>query len=290
MTIKHLVLSGGGPILIQLLASIQELENKHFLSMSNIETMYGTSAGAIVAVMISLGFDWETLNNYVIKRRWNEIFPIHVQDILNSYSNKGIFNRTPIEKCFKPLFEAKDISVDITLKDFFTLTNREIHMYSFEINEYVLHDISYKTHPDLPVIQALHMTCAMPVLIAPVFMENGCYIDGGVACNYPLNYCIESGHNPDEIVGFTNKYSNVKSVVNENSNLLDFILTFLFKSIFNIHNNFIQPNIKNVVNCNTECLSLHTIQAALTNIDVRKSLFEQGIHDATAFLQENNSA
>ena len=40
-----------------------------------------------------------------------------------------------IEKCFKPLFDTKDIPLNITMKDFFTLTNIDIHMYSFEINE-----------------------------------------------------------------------------------------------------------------------------------------------------------
>ncbi len=48
MTIKHLVISGGGPIIIQMLASIQELEERNYLKMKDIESIYGTSAGAIL--------------------------------------------------------------------------------------------------------------------------------------------------------------------------------------------------------------------------------------------------
>ena len=118
MTIKHLVFSGGGPIMIQILAAIQELENKQYLNMNDIETIYGTSAGAIIAVMFSLKFDWQTLNDYIIKRPWHELFSIKVQNILDSYSKKGIFDIKTVEKCFKPLFDAKDISLDITLEDF----------------------------------------------------------------------------------------------------------------------------------------------------------------------------
>ena len=151
MTIKHLVFSGGGPIMIQILAAIQELEKKEYLNMNNIETIYGTSAGAILAVMFSLDFDWQTLNDYIIKRPWHDLFSIKVQNILDSYSKKGIFDSKTVEKCFKPLFDAKDISLDITLEEFFKLTNKEIHLFSFEINEYKLFDISYKSHPNLKV-------------------------------------------------------------------------------------------------------------------------------------------
>ena len=284
MTIKHIVLSGGGPVLIQYLSAIQELEQHNFLHMSDIESIYGTSAGAIVAVMISLKFEWETLNDYIIKRPWQDVFPIKVQNILDAYSKKGIFDISHIEKCFKPLFEAKNLSLYITLKEYYELTKIDIHMYSFEINDYIIHDISHKTHPDVTVLNAIHMSCAMPVLISPVFIDNGCFIDGGVACNYPLNFCLESGKKPEEIIGFKNKYSIEKTDITTDSTLLDYILNFLFKAIFNVHNNYIQQTIKNEILCNADYLSLHIIKNTLSSIEIRKTLFEKGICDANAFL------
>jgi predicted acylesterase/phospholipase RssA len=92
MTIKHLVISGGGPIMIQILSAFQELEKNNYVNMKNIETIYGTSAGAIIGIIFSLGFEWETINDYIIKRPWQDVFPIKVQKILDAYSNKGIFN------------------------------------------------------------------------------------------------------------------------------------------------------------------------------------------------------
>ena len=147
MAIKHLVISGGGPIMFQILSAIQELEKNNFLDMKNIESIYGTSAGAIIAVIISLKFDWETVNDYLIKRPWKDVFPVKVQNIFEAYTKKGIFDIKTIEKYFKPLFDAKDISLNISLEDFFKLTNVDIHMFTFEINSYKTQDISYKTHP-----------------------------------------------------------------------------------------------------------------------------------------------
>jgi predicted acylesterase/phospholipase RssA len=103
--------------------------------MDNIESIYGTSAGAIVGILICLKFDWETINDYIIKRPWQDVFPIKVQNILDAYAKKGVYDVKTIEKCFKPLFDAKDISLDINLIDFYNLTNIELHMFSFEVNE-----------------------------------------------------------------------------------------------------------------------------------------------------------
>jgi hypothetical protein len=58
MTIKHLVIAGGGPILVQVLGALQHLEKQKLIDLNNIETIYGTSAGAIVGILICLKFDW----------------------------------------------------------------------------------------------------------------------------------------------------------------------------------------------------------------------------------------
>lgn len=289
MTIKHLVISGGGPIMIQILAAIQELEKHNYIKMSDIETIYGTSAGAILAVMFSLHFDWQTLNDYIIRRPWHDVFAIKVQYILDSYAKKGIFDITTVEKCFRPLFHAKDIPLDITLEDFFKITNKEIHMFAFEINEYKVVDISHKTHPNLQLLVAIQMSCALPVLMTPVFMEDKCFMDGGVACNYPLNFCIDSGKNPDETLGFKNKYLDNKTIISEKSTLLDYVLNFLFKTIFDVHNNYVQPIIKNEVICDTSYLTFELLRSAIGDIDVRKDLFEKGKQSAIQFLSMQNS-
>lgn len=284
MTIKHLVISGGGPIMFQIISGIQELEKKKYFNMKDIETIYGTSAGAIIAVMISLGFDWETLNDYIIKRPWQDVFPFKVQNILDAYTKKGLFDIKTVEKCFKPLFDTKDISLDITLEDFFNFTKIEIHMFSFEVNEYITHDISYKTHPKLSLLKAVQMTCALPVLVSPVCIEDKCFIDGGVACNYPLNYCIDSGKEPNEILGFKNKYSDKRSNINNDSTLLDYILTFIFKAVLKLDNN-VQPTIANELIFDTEYLSIDILKNALSNHEIRRGLFEKGKQTTEKYLE-----
>ena len=284
MTIKHLVISGGGPVLIKVLGAIQHLEEAKFINMSEIETIYGTSAGAIVGILISLNFDWETINDYIIKRPWHDVFPLKVQNILDAYTKKGLFDKKNIEKCFKPLLDAKDIPIDINLEDFYKLTNKEIHFYTFEINDYKIEDISYLTHPKLSLIDAINMTAALPVLISPICIEDKCYIDGGLCSNYPLNYCIESGKNPDEILGFKNKYSDSKNNINMESTILDFLMSFLYKAIFSVNTDYNQPTIKYEVLCDSECVSFELLRNTLSNIEMRKDLLKNGVEAAKTFL------
>lgn len=283
MTIKHLVISGGGPILLQIIASIQYLETNNVFKLSDIETIYGTSAGAVIGVFICLQFDWETLNDYLIKRPWHEVFQLKAQNIFDSYMNKGIFDIKTIEKCFKPLFDAKDIPIDINLKDFYELTNVELHFFSFEMNEYKLEDISYKTYPELSLLTAVQMSCGVPLLFSPVFVYNKCFIDGGISCNYPLKNCIDSGKTPDEIFGFK-KILIRKNNINNDSTLIDFVLFFLYRALLSMSTDRFQPEIKNEIVYDTDFLSADLFHNCIINIENRRELFNQGTEIATEYL------
>jgi predicted acylesterase/phospholipase RssA len=284
--IKHLVISGGGPTMIQTLGSIQYLEENKFIDINNIETIYGTSAGAIIGVLICLKYDWTTLHDYIIKRPWQEVFPVNIQNIFDAYTKKGIFDDKTVIKCFKPLFDAKDISLNISLKDFYEYSKIELHMFSFEVNAFSVEDISYLTHPDLSLITAIQMSCALPVLMSPICGDGKCYIDGGVTCNYPLKNCIESNKNIEEILGFKNQYDDHnKNQIDSNSTLLDFITSFLFKLIHSVSsNNKLQTSITYEVICNADFLTISTLKSALYSIETREKLYTSGIESSIKFL------
>jgi len=290
MTIKHLVISGGGPSMIQSLAALQQLEENGFVNMKNIETIYGTSAGALVGILICLKYDWETINDYIIKRPWHDVFPIKVQNILDAYTKKGIFDIKTVEKCFKPLLDAKDLSMEITLEEFYKFSNIELHFFTFEINEFKMEDVSYLNYPTLPLLVAVQMTCGIPVLITPVCLDNKCYIDGGIVCNYSLKYCVDSGKKDEEILGLKNKYDKNSSLINIDSTMLDFLMTFLFKTVNSLNMDHIQPVIKNEVIFNTSHLSIDVLKNALRNIEVRKDLFNAGKETAVKFYENINKA
>jgi len=279
-------MSGGGPTMLQTLGALYYLANESFVNLKDIKTIYGTSAGAIIGLCIALNFDWETINDYIIKRPWHDVFPMKIQNILDAYSKKGIYDYKNIEKSFKPLFDAKDIPIDISMQHFYDITKIELHFISFEINEYKVVDISYLTHPTLPVLTAIHMTCALPILMTPVCLDGKCYIDGGTTCNYPLKICLDSGKELDEILGFKNKYNENKNNINEESTLLQFLTSFLYKAVFSLSTHDQQPEIQNEVICDVSHLTFDFLKEAVSSSEVRKSLFENGIESAKTFLHK----
>ena len=287
MTIKHLVLSGGGQLMIQLLGAIKHLEENKFIDLKDIESIYGTSAGAIVGVLICLKYDWETIYDYIIKRPWKDVFKIKVENILETYTKKGIFDYKTVEKIFKPLLDAKDIPLDITLEDFYKYSNIDLHFFSFEVNEFKIDDISYLTHPKLQLLTAIQMTCCLPFFLTPVCLDDKYYIDGGIVCNYPLKMCIDAGKNIDEILGFKNQYdSEKKSNINSESTLLDFFMCFFFKVIYSLNTDNLQPVIKYEFLCKTDKMTVDSLKNSLGDIEIRKQLFNDGKNDAISFLSK----
>jgi predicted acylesterase/phospholipase RssA len=284
MTIKHLVFSGGGPSMFQTLGCLQHLSESAYLELDKIETVYGTSAGAMVAVLVCLKYDWQTIRDYIIGRPWQDLFSVKVQGIFDAYTKKGIFDQSTIEKAFRPLFDAKDISMKITLSEFYAYSGIEMHFFSFEINEFKMVDVSYKSHPSLHLMTALHMTCSIPILMTPVCLDGKCYIDGGIICNYPLKYCLDTGKPEDEVLGFKNQYDDITNHIHSESTILDFILCFLFKVIQSMSVDRIQPSIKYEVLCCTNFLSIETIRTAMSSMDTRRSLYQSGIDAAIKYL------
>jgi len=294
MQIKHLVISGGGPSLFQTLGAIHHLYDEKIIQREKIETIYATSAGSVIGTLFCLKYDnFTDINNYLIQRPWKDVFSLKLQNILEAYHKKGIYDKSFFEKVFKPLFDAKDIPLNINLKDFYEYSGIEQHFFTFEINEFVLVDISYKTFPEISLIDALHMSCALPVIIAPVCIGNKCFIDGGVSCNFPLLHCTEAIQDTtDEILGFKNVYDDFyeKTRISSGSNLFEFIVNFLFKLVFNLASTIKHPDIfYHQVILNTTALTMCTMRKTVESSEERKRLFDCGVESAKEFIIKNKT-
>lgn len=283
--IKHLVLSGGGPNMLQILGSLDELSTNKILDLSKIESIYATSAGALVATLICLKHSFESIKKYLIERPWEKLFNLKVEDFIKLYNTKGLYGIDIFYKCFKPLLISKQLNLYITMREFFDYSKIEIHFYTFEINEYKLVDISYLTHPELKLIEALQMTCCLPLLVEPVIDDAKCYIDGGLSCNYPLNFCLNRENiDKNEILGFKNNYKTTKNVVNENSSVVEYIFNFLLKAIFYVNTDNLQPNIPNEIICDTNYMTYELLKKTLSDSKIRLDLYNDGIETAKKFI------
>ena len=292
MPIKHLVISGGGPLGFRYLGALQKLEQDGFWHLDDIETIYGTSIGAIIGTFICLKYDWETLNKYIIERPWHDAFKVNAKQLLDSYYNKGLFDKKLAEIIFKPLLEAKDLTLNITLKEFYDFSHIDLHIFTFELNKFQTIELSHTTHPDLGLLQALTMSSSLPGIFMPTIVDNCCYIDGGILCTYPLNQCLRDHTNKDEILGIkssynkeTDKFSNVE--VTSDSSLLEYVICMSINSMNYIRDTIKMETIDNTVRCFVidNPLTLDAIKETIQNQELRRQLFKMGEDDALTFLE-----
>jgi NTE family protein len=297
MPIKHLVISGGGPLGFRYLGALQKLEIDGFWSFNEIETIYGTSIGGIIGTFICLKYDWETLNKYIIERPWHDAFKVNPKQIFDSYYNKGLFDKKLAEIIFKPLLEAKDLTLNITLKEFYEFSKIDLHIFTFELNKFQTIELSHTTHPDLGLLQALTMSSSLPGIFIPTIIDNCCYIDGGVLCNYPLNQCLRDHTNKDEILGIkssynkeTDNFANVE--VTSETSLLEYVICMSINSMNYIRDTIKMENIENTVRCyvTNNPLTLDSIKEAIQNQELRRQWVKMGEDDALEFLSTKNNS
>jgi hypothetical protein len=191
--IRHLVLSGGGAWGLYTYGILSEAMKYGFIEKANIRTIHCTSVGSIMAVMFSLNYEEGVIQDYLIKRPWKTVFRRGTANMFQIYETYGFLTVKVFEDIFEPLFMALELTLELTLQELYNYTGVEIHIYATELNRYKVVDMSYRTHPDWRVCDAVYASCSVPILFSPILDDVSCYLDGGLLANYPLNHLVEGG-------------------------------------------------------------------------------------------------
>ena len=288
MTIKHLVFSGGGPVGLILYGAAKRLNNVYW-DIGNIESIYGTSIGAFLSVIISLDYPWDVTDDYFIKRPWKKILNIEPLTIFNAYNTKGIINESFICEAMLPLLEAKGLNKNTTFQELYDYNKIDIHMYSTNLNGDRMSsvDISHKTFPDLTIVKGLSMSTAYPFIFCPIIDNGNCYVDGGILNNFPLVDCYNNNKcDESEILAF-NAWSQNKNLISNldtESTLFDYFIILFKKIKREIETN--EMDIKNLVKCDVD--NMRGFQPwidAIESSESRENLINIGIEKANIYIE-----
>ena len=266
--VKHLVFSGGGPIGFVEYGAIKYLTEKNFLDYKNIESIYSISVGGIIGLIYILNYDWTWMDDFLIKRPWNKLCNISYSSYINILYEKGIINKKVIISALEPLFLAKNIPLNITLLEFYNLTKIEFNIFACCLSNLKQTKFNYITTPNVELIDALYISLAVPIVFAPLYVNEDLYLDGGIIVGCPINLCIADKEcNNDEIFcfmndkmhpidlsnSFYNKYlenTKANNVISKEANFFEYIF-FLIKKLFvkisNVENDIV-TYIKNHIN------------------------------------------
>jgi predicted acylesterase/phospholipase RssA len=221
ITIKHLVVAGGGTYGLKAYGSLQETQKQGLWSVNDLQSCHATSIGVVICIMIFLQYEWKELDDYIIKRPWHHLFHYDIYSILNSFNTNGFYDISTFKQLFRPLFKGMDISEDITLLEFYEKTNIDFHIYTTSVNAFDAVDLSHKTHPNWTLLEAAYASGCIPIFFKPFEKDGEFYIDGGVFLNYPVEKCLDL-YPHEEILGIY-KITDEPEKMKSSSNLLEYI-------------------------------------------------------------------
>jgi predicted acylesterase/phospholipase RssA len=237
-TITTLVLSGGAYNGLIELGVLRGLSEKGVYDINSVERIHGTSVGGFIAVLLALKMDWGDLIEYFVERPWHKLLSINPIEL---YTKKGAFDKQFFISALTPLFAAKGLDVEtISLHNFREYSGIELYLYAIKLSTFEVYEISSESHPDMLLIDAVTMTCCMPVAFRPVLYKGEYYIDGGIAVNYPLREAIshaldanadvsKNGDANSKILGITFDLGYNSASINENSNIAEYIYCLFMK-------------------------------------------------------------
>jgi len=281
MTIKHLVISGGAYNGLYIFGTIKKLLKEKFFNIEDINSIYGTSVGSIIAAMLCLKQKWDIIFDYISNRPWEKDIYITPDMIFESITKKGIMGKSFMNIIFDKLLKACGLSTSITLKEFYNYSKINLVIFSVNANTFDIVKISHGTHPQLELIDALYMSSTMPFVFQPLFVKDICYIDGGCICHYPINYCVEDVDDANEILGIKLRFKKNTLNITETSNIFYFGFHLFNKLISNRQKNI---SIENEINIDCNLLNASDAFDCINNKSTRIKYIEEGEAFAEVFL------
>jgi predicted acylesterase/phospholipase RssA len=287
--------------------------------IKNIKSIYGSSVGSYIAIILALQYEWSVMDDYLIKRPWEKIFVStsgHVNSssdppdsassssssssgptsalsdaknkldyVFRFYNNHGLYGIKEFTETLRPALQGKDIPMNVTFQEFYDKTGIEIHFFVTEMNKFQAVDFSYKTHPTQSLIEACYMSCCYPFGFTPIYRDGCCYIDGGVINDYPVNECFSDQKcNIDEILGVKMLWEKKPANLSDKSSVLQFVSTFFNQIKANLFENRPTKPIPNEVVCVSKVFSSQDWINWVKDENYRRELVLRGDTFANVFL------
>ena len=314
--IKHLVISSGGPAGHMMYSILRTLNLKGVWDAKDIRSIYGSSIGSYIAIIIALRYEWEVMDDYLIKRPWERIFVSasssasstgqsseHSSEsgtssggalsdaknkldyIFKLYKNHGLYGLKEFTETLRPALQGKDFALDVTFQEFYERTGIELHFTVTELNKFQSIDFSHKTHPTHSVVEACYMSCCYPFGFTPIYRDGCCYIDGGIINDYPVNECIRDQKcDVAEILGVKMLWERKPANLTDKSSVLQFISTFFNQIKGNLFENRPTKPIPNEVVCVSKVFASQDWMNWMKDENYRRELVLRGETFANVFM------
>ncbi len=184
----NLVLSSASLHGAAFIGSLKYLYDMH--ALQSINTFVGSSAGAIMCFMCVLGFSPEEMYDFCLEHVADkEITSIDFRSVLKVCNSYGLDEGKGVVAIFEAALKHKGFDLDITMLELAKRTGKNLVVCVTNVTKARAEYMSVDTAPEIPVVLALRMTCAIPLVFEPILYNNDLYLDGAVTDGFPYAIC-----------------------------------------------------------------------------------------------------
>ena len=205
---------GGGVKGIAYAGALEVLSERGILD--TIKRAAGTSAGAITATLVCLGYNAAEIKQAVFQMDFKQFED--GWDPLRIPTKYGLYKGDAFLNWLQKMIQSKNLDENITFIELHQLGFRDLYVYATDLNQFNIKQFSYVDTPDAMVAEAVRASMSIPLFFKAWQFSNGVpdnhiYVDGGVVLNYPLNTfdTVTTPDDPETLGLYLYDYNNVKS-------------------------------------------------------------------------------
>lgn len=206
--IENLVFEGAGIRGLAYAGVVKELETRNLLP--GIKRVGGTSAGAIIALLISLHYTSSEIEDIIGGTAFKKFnvglfFFAGGVNRLNKYF--GWYRGNRFEKWLSAIINDKTGNGDITFLQAINSGFKELYITGTNLNEQKLVVFSWQSFPNMKLKDAVRISMSIPLYFEPLFMNDSgriikrpkdkskvsVMVDGGIIANYPIKIFDDTG-------------------------------------------------------------------------------------------------
>ncbi len=217
IVIKNLVFEGSGIRGIAYCGAISEMEKAGM--MEQVEKVGGTSAGAIVALLISVGYSGKEMEEIIGStnfKKFNDGRYMFAGGINRTKKYFGWYRGNQFESWVEKLIINKTDNPDISFQELYQKGFKELYTTGTCLNKQQLIIFSRHTYPNMKIKDAVRISMSIPLYFEAVFIDKDgniikhpkkkdgldVMVDGGFTGNFPVRIFDSLSNNNTATIGF----------------------------------------------------------------------------------------
>jgi NTE family protein len=201
----NLVFEGGGVKGIAYAGALEVLTEYNILPQ--IKQVAGTSAGAITATLVALGYTAADIKAIIMSMDFKQFED--GWDPLRLATEYGLYKGDDFLKWIQKMIASKvSTGANATFADLYNQNGIGLYVFATDLNIYDIRQFSHIDTPTVPIAEAVRASMSIPMFFkAWKFSNNNpddhVYVDGGTVLNYPITVfdTADEPYNP-QTLGF----------------------------------------------------------------------------------------